>query len=160
MLRCVGASVLHAASPTSYQLAVENKELQKRKEAYAAALGEVLADAPDAIGYAFVINGAMNTADAYGSGVLFRKLWRKLLDAAVLEAIAGALQNTGKEPAPVTVDAIREWFRETDGGEISDRQEVPPRVRIETRRSANSVLFDTCDPGFNDAVLHRNLVTN
>ena len=81
-------------------------------------------------------------------------------DAAVLEAIAGAHQKPTKEPAPVTVDAIREWFRETDGGEISDRQEVPPRVRIETRRSANSVLFDTCDHGFNDAVLHRNLVTN
>ena len=55
---------------------------------------------------------------------------------------------------------IREWFRESDGGEISDSQEVPPRVRIETRRSAKSVLFDTCDHGFNDAVLHRNLVTN
>ena len=156
----LGASVLHAASPTSYQLAVENEELQKRKEAYAAALGKILDEAPDAIGYAFVINGAINTADAYGSGVLFRKLWSKLLDAAMLEAIAGAHQKPTKEPAPVTVDAIREWFRETDGGEISDRQEVPPRVRIETRRSANSVLFDTCDPGFNDAVLHRNLVTN
>ena len=47
----LGASVLHAASPTSYQLAVENEELQKRKEAYAAALGKILDEAPDAIGY-------------------------------------------------------------------------------------------------------------
>ncbi len=62
----MGASVLHAASPTSYQLAVENEELQKRKETYSAALAKVLDDAPDAIGYAFVINGAINTADAYG----------------------------------------------------------------------------------------------
>jgi len=63
----LGESVLHAASPTSYQLAVENEELQKRKETYAAPLGKILDDAPDAIGYAFVINGAINTADAYGS---------------------------------------------------------------------------------------------
>jgi len=154
----MGSSVLHAASPTSYQLAVENEELQKRKEAYGTALGKILEDAPDAIGYAFVINGAINTADAYGSRVLFRKLWSKLLDAAVLEAIAGIPQRPEKEPAPVTEQTIREWFREADCGEISDRQEVPPRVRVDTRRSAENVLFDTCDHGFNDAVLHRNLV--
>ena len=117
-------------------------------------------NAPDAIGYAFVINGAINTADAYGSGALFRKMWSKLLDAAVLEAIAGAHEKPEKEPMPVTEEAIRVWFRDADAGEISDRQEVPPRVRVETRRSAKSVLFDTCDHGFNDAVLHRNLVTN
>jgi len=69
-------------------------------------------------------------------------------------------QKPEKEPAPVTVDAIREWFQEADAGEISDRQEVPPRVRVETRRSAKSVLFDTCDHGLGDAVLHRNLVMN
>jgi hypothetical protein len=156
----MGASVLHAASPTSYQLAVENEELQKRKESYAAAFGEILDGTPDAIGYAFVINGAINTADAYGSGILFRKLWRKLLDAAVLEAIAGVHQKPEAEPAPVTQVEIREWFREADCGEICDRQEVPPRVRVETRRSKRSVLFDTCDHGMNGAVLHRNLVTN
>ena len=156
----LGASILHAASPTSYQLAVENEELQKRKEAYATALGKILDDDADAIGYAFVINGAINTADAYGSGALFRKMWSKLLDAAVLEAIAGAHQKAEKEPAPVTEGAIREWFREADGGEITDRQEVPPRVRVETRRSAKSVVFDTCDHGLNDAVLHKNLVAH
>ena len=156
--------ICSAASPTSYQLAVEDADLQKRKETYTAALVKILADAPDAIGYAFVINGAINTADAYGSGVLFRKLWTKLLDAAVLEAIAGASaaprRQPGKKPRPVTKKAIRDWFRETDGGEISDRQEVPPRVRVETRRSGKSVRFDTCDHGFDDAVLHRNLVAN
>jgi hypothetical protein len=157
----LGASVLHAASPTSYQLAVEHDELQKRKESYHAALGKTLDDAPDAIGYAFVINGAINTADTYGSGILFRKLWGKLLDAAVVEAIAGSHQKPNKEAAAlVTAKTIREWFREAARGEISDRQKVPPRVRVETRRSAKSVLFDTCDHAFNDAVLHRNLVAN
>ena len=56
--------MLHAASPTSYQLAVENEELQKRKKTCAAALGKILDEARDAIGYAFAINGAINTADA------------------------------------------------------------------------------------------------
>ena len=43
-----------------------------------------------------------------------------------LEAIAGAHEKPEKEPVSVTGEAIREWFREADGGEISDRQEVPP----------------------------------
>jgi hypothetical protein len=120
---------------------------------------KILDDAPDAIGYAFVINCANYTPDAYGSGILFRKLWSKLLDAAALEAIAGALKSEG-DPAPVTEEAIRAWFREADSGELSDCQEVPPRAPVETRQSAKSVLFDTCDHWFNDAVLHRNLVTN
>ena len=47
-----------------------------------------------------------------------------------------------------------------DLGEIANRQEVPPRVRIDTLRSKKSVLFDTRDHGLEDAVLHRNLVAN
>lgn len=156
----LGKSVLCAASPTSYQLSVEDADLQKRKEAYRSALEEILKDAPDALGYAFVINGAINTADIYGSGTLFRRLWSKLLDAAVLEAIAESHRKSQHNSAPPSSDTIREWFGEADKGEISDRQEVPPRVRVETRRSKTSFLFDTCDHGLNDAVLHRNLVVS
>lgn len=148
-----------AASPTSYQLSVEDKDLLKRKETYRTALAKIIDEKPDAVGYAFVINGAINTADLYGSGTLFRKLWSKLLDATVLEAIAESHRMVENEAAQVTTDSIREWFSEADLSEISDRQEVPPRVRVETRRSNRSVLFDTCDHGFKDAVLHRNLVT-
>lgn len=43
---------------------------------------------------------------------------------------------------------------------VSGRQEVPPRVSVTTRRSEKSVLFDTCDHGLNDAVIHKNLVAN
>jgi hypothetical protein len=59
-----------------------------------------------------------------------------------------------------TADSIREWFSEADRGVVSGRQEVPPRVSVATRRSEKSVLFDTCDHGFNDAILHKNLVAN
>jgi hypothetical protein len=59
-----------------------------------------------------------------------------------------------------TADLIREWFNEADRGEISGRQEVPPRVSVATCRSEKSILFDTCDHGLNDAVLHKNLVAN
>lgn len=70
-------------------------------------------------GYAFAINGEINTADTYGSGILFRKLWSKLLDAAVLEAISESRRNTKKKTAPVTADSIQQWFSEADRGEVS-----------------------------------------
>ena len=59
-----------------------------------------------------------------------------------------------------TADSIREWFSEADRGVVSNRQEVPPRVSVSTRCSEKSVLFDTCDHGLDDAVLHKNLVAN
>ncbi len=152
---------LHASeSPTSYQLSMEDADLQKRKETYRVTLAGILEEKPDAVGYVFVINGTINTADVYGSGTLFRKLWNKLLDAAVLEAIAESHREDKKETKPVTGDAIRQWFADAERADISDRQEVPPRVRVETRRSKKSVLFDTCDHALEDAILHRNLMAN
>jgi hypothetical protein len=147
-----------AASPTSYQLTVEDEDLQKRKETYRAALAKIIEENPDSIGYAFVINGEINTADAYGSGILFRKLWNKLLDAAILEAIAELRRKSEAPSKPVTTETIQQWFLEAEKTGISDRQEVPPRVRVDTRRGEKTVVFDTCDHGFDDAVLHKNLV--
>ena len=148
------------ASPSSYLLSVEDDDLLKRKEAYRAALAKIIDDAPDAVGYAFAINGEINTADSYGSGILFRKLWSKLLDAAVLEAISESRRNTKKKTAPVTADSITQWFGEADLSQIFERNEVPPRVRVDTRRTEKTFVFDTCDHAFNDVVLHKNLVMN
>ena len=146
------------ASPSSYQLSVEDQDLQKRAQAYREALGKVLQGKPDVVGYAFVINGDFNTADIYGSAVLFQKLWSKLLDAAILEAFAEAHRKPGVQTNGITADCVHGWFAEAEKGEITAQQEVPPRVRMDTRRSAGSVLFDTCDHSLNDVVLHRNLV--
>ena len=156
----LGREVVAEHRPSSCQLSVEDEDLQKRKETYRAALAKIIEEKPDAVGYAFAINGEINTADTYGSGILFRKLWNKLLDAAVLEAIAESHRKSEKETSPVTADSIRLWFIEADLSQISDRQEVPPGVRVDTRRSEKTVVFDTCDHAFNDAVLHSNLVTN
>ena len=164
MQECLSAS-LHAdvadeLSPTSFQLSVENQDVQKRKDAFRAALAKAIDDTPGAVGYAFVINGEINTADTYGSGVLFRKLWDKLLDAAVLEAIAESPRQPAAAANAVTADSIREWFAAAEKSEVTDQREVPPRVRMDTRRSEKSVLFETYDHGLNETVLHRNLIAH
>ena len=154
----MGREVVAEHRPSSYQLSVEDEDLQKRKETYRAALAKIIEEKPDALGYAFAINGEINTADTYGSGILFRKLWNKLLDAAVLEAIAELRRKPQAAAKPVTTETIQQWFIEAEKTAVSDRQEVPPRVRVDTRRSEKTVVFDTCDHGLADAVLHKNLV--
>ena len=41
----------------------------------------------DVVGYVFAVNGKLNSADVYPSNGLFRKMWPKLLQASVTEAI-------------------------------------------------------------------------
>src|SRR5713226_4727603 len=71
----VGAPVNADASPTSFQLAIENKEVQKSSDGYIKVLSQIMAGKSDVIGYAFAINGKINSADVYASSALFKRLW-------------------------------------------------------------------------------------
>jgi hypothetical protein len=156
--KSLNKSVNDAASPSSYLLSVEDEDLLKRKETYRSDFASILEGKEDVVGYAFVINGEINSADIYGSSALFRKVWNKLLDSAILEAIAESHRKTEAKDA-VTQGAIRNWLEETEKGDVVDGEEVRPRLRVETRRSKTSILFDTRDHALGDAVLHRNCVT-
>lgn len=118
------------------------------------ALAKIIDENAHAVGFAFAINGRINTADSYGSGILFRKLWNKLL-----EAIAELRRKSEASPKRVIAKTIETWFLEAEKTAVSDRQEVPPRVRVDTRRGNQTVVFETCDHGINDRILHSNLVT-
>ena len=79
------------ASPSSLQLALENKELQQRLDAYITALSKIVddqAETRDAVGMAFAINGKMNSAEIYSDPSLFKRMWPKLLKSAATEAFA------------------------------------------------------------------------
>jgi hypothetical protein len=84
----VGVRVNSSESETSLQLAVEHKKVQETVEAYVGALLPVVKGKTAVIGYAFAINGKINSADVYASDALFKKLWPKLLRANAVEAIA------------------------------------------------------------------------
>ncbi|NND96790.1 MAG: hypothetical protein HKN47_05605 [Pirellulaceae bacterium] len=86
--RSINVDVQANESPTSFQLAIENKTLQKEAASYKAALAQILDQYPDAIGYAVAINGEFSTADVYASRGLFRKMWDQHLSSAVTEAIS------------------------------------------------------------------------
>lgn len=154
----LGEEVCHKISPSSYPLTREHEGIQTRRREFHARLGGLLSDKPDAVGYLFEVNGALSSADVYGSQDLFVKLWDKLLDAAILEA----LEESGHPPrkgAPESVREIRPWLDSPESGDLVRREPVPPRVELITRRTDHSVRFDTHDQALG-TLLHRSLITN
>ena len=149
-------SVHAAASPTSYQLSVEDSALEKKKREYDEKLRGIAENCSDVIGYAFYVNGERNSADIYGSTQLFHKLWKKLLDVAILEAISG--QN-GKVILPDKAN-LEAWLKEAGNVQRSDTKKAAPRTRLETRSYPGGVVFETFDEAVGDqAVLHTNVIS-
>jgi len=151
----LGESVCAADSPTSYQLSVENPELQRSKAEFRKCLGD-LVHAPGILGYAFYVNGQPNSADIYASASLFHKLWDKLLDVAILEAISSRTKTT----TVPTRESVEAWLEEADGAELKDRKEAPPRTRLAVRARNGLVVFETFDKTADaEALLHTNIIS-
>jgi len=150
----LGESVQAADSPTSYQFSVENSELQRCKDEFRERLGD-LAIAPGILGYAFYVNGQRNSADIYTSTSLFHKLWNKLFDVAILEAISSKTQTT----TVPTRESVEAWLEEAAGAELKDRRDAPPRTRLATRRRNGIVVFETFDTTADgEPPLHTNII--
>jgi hypothetical protein len=84
----VGKQVNAASSPTSLQLALEDKDLKEKLAGYDRALAGVIKDKKDVVGVVVVINGEVSGAESFCSAELFGKLWPKLLKSATAEALA------------------------------------------------------------------------
>jgi hypothetical protein len=148
-------TVTSNASSSSLQLSLENKKVKEMTDGYVRKLSGIIDDKSDVIGYAFAINGRVNSADVYGSSALFRKLWPKLLKASAVEAIT-ELKKGAKFEA-VRAETVKAFFAEAEKGKASDN-EVTARVRMVTRETENNVLFETRDEKQKDAWLHRSYV--
>jgi len=149
-------SVHAPASPTSYQLSVEDSALEKKKREYDEKLRGIAENRPDAIGYAFYVNGERNSADIYGSTQLFHKLWDKLLDVAILESISA---RNGNVAAPDKAN-LKAWLKEAANAQPSDKKDAAPRTRLETKSYPGGVVFETFDEAVGDqAVLHTNVIS-
>jgi hypothetical protein len=154
--RAVGRDVRAPRSPSSLPLAVENDAVRRRVAGYVDALGNLLADQPDAVGFAFAINGRLNSADLYASPELFRKLWPKLLDAAALEALAEA-STPGVTCAVPGARDVSAWLRRARRGRKT-RRAVTPRVTLVVRETAGQVSFETIDADQSNLCVHQNIL--
>jgi hypothetical protein len=152
--RNVGDSVNSAVSESSLQLAVENKKVQETADSYIKALSNIANGRGDVIGYVFAINGKVNSADIYGSNVLFKKLWPKLLKANAMEAIA-ELQDAKFRPA--SAENVQGFLYDSEKAKGSEK-DVNARVNLLTREDSQNIFFETRDKEAKGAWIHRNYI--
>jgi hypothetical protein len=151
----VGADVKDKQSQSSYQLSLENKQLQATTEAYIKELNGIVESKDDVIGYAFAINGRINSADVYAASGLFRKMWPKLIRSAAVEAIAEYQKD--KKFEPVTADAVRAFLADAEAGKKSVKP-AGDKLDLVTEDGKAAVLFETQDKENKGEWLHRNYI--
>jgi hypothetical protein len=151
----VGARVNSTVSESSLQLAVENRKVRDSAGGYIKALAKIVNGQNDVIGYAFAINGKINSADVYASSALFKKLWPKLLKANAIEAIAELQRDNKFEPA--TAENVKTFLSEAERGNASEK-DVTARVRLLTREDDQNIFFETRDRAQKNAWIHRNYI--
>lgn len=146
----LGESVASPESQSSLQLALENETLQKAKEAYVEALRPAGEEGSDIVGFVFAINGKLNSADVYPSNGLFRKLWPKLLNASVTEAIAN---RDGESATAPTLDAVSAFITAAEQGQKTE-QTLSADVVLDSRVSSGAIYSESRSP--KAGWMHRN----
>jgi hypothetical protein len=153
--RNVGPSVRAPLSMSSLELSVSNTQVVESTEPYIDSLNKILRNKHDVIGYAFAINGHVNSADIYASNALFVKLWPKLLKATATEAVAELHQDVNA--APVAIETIQTFLADSEQPKPKAK-DVTRRVRMVTREDDKNIFFETVDTTKKDAWVHRNYI--
>ena len=136
----VPSAGLSLATSTSMQVTVEAKPVIDATRAYIKNLSKIVEGGADVVGYAFAINGKLNSADIYASRDLFRSMWPKLLKASAVEAVA-ARQKEKKSAAP-DAGLVRALFAETEQGRQSSKK-IASQLQVVMKETENAVLFES-----------------
>lgn len=147
------ANVQSDLSASSLQLSLENEKVRESADGYVKALSGVIEGKPDAVGYVFTINGKASSADVYSSGVLFRKLWPRLLKASSVEAVAEV--PTYDKTAAASTPSVTDLFADAERGRETQR-EVTKRTKMVKREGERGVFFETRDMAHGGVWIHRN----
>ena len=144
-----------SASSTSMQLALENKSVTQAAEAYIKHLSSIVESQPDAIGYAFAINGKLNSAEVYASRELFARMWPKLLKASAIEAMVERSREKSSDALDAT--AVRAAIADAERGHESSK-DVNHRLDVVMKETDKAVLFETRDRKQSGASIHKSYV--
>jgi hypothetical protein len=142
-------------SASSLQLTLENKDLEAVRKQYLDKLQPLLARRNDFLGFAYAINGEINSAEIYNSKPLFRALWPKLLDSAVTEAIAEYKDELQFQP--VEAAELRSFFATAVSGSVKERT-VWKSTRVKVYTTPTTLLFETLDLAADDLWLHKSFI--
>lgn len=137
-----GKDVRSDKSASSLQLTLENKDVQASADDYRKAMADALKGKKHVIGYAFAINGKINSVDIFGSELLFQKLWPQMLDAIAIEAVAKA--EKGREYAAPKANEVQA-FLETSRKAKADEQKVGNNAVLNSRVTNGMSNFQSYD---------------
>lgn len=151
----VGSDVKQGPSRSSLQLSLENKDVVASIDEYIAKLAAIPNGKSDVIGYAFAINGKINSADVYVSNALFKKVWGKMLKAAATEAVAES--RSVRLAEPVKAEAVRSLIDDAERAKPTTRATASGKAKVVTREDKDNVLVEARDEK-SDVVVHKNYV--
>lgn len=142
----IGSNVRSGKSESSLQLALENEDLKAATEKYLKKLQGIPGNKPDALGYAFYINGELNSVEIYSSNRLFNKLWPRLIEASATEAVTSLKKKNEDENKIYAVDPneIKTVLLGSRTGK-PDETELSRRVRLKSYENDKNYLFETVD---------------
>jgi hypothetical protein len=140
------APQFRAPESASMQLAMENKNVAKATGAYVDSLKKIVDGKPDVVGYAFAINGKVNSADVYASSDLFRRMWPKLLGASAVEAFTERPKMS--DSAKVDAQLVQTTIAQAERGRES-AQPSAGKVQNVKKESDKVVMFESRESGKN-----------
>lgn len=150
----VGDAVADSASASSLQLSLENKKVVANIDEYVRALSSIVNGKSDVIGYAFAINGQINSADIYVSNALFKKVWNKNLKATATEAVA--VSRGVRLAEPVKANTVKGFMDDSERARSKEKT-VSSGARLITREDKDNVMVESRDEKTN-TVVHRTYV--
>jgi hypothetical protein len=148
-----GGSVQSPQSQTSLQLTLETPRVQQAIQDCLTDLMPASAEHKDVIGFVVAVNGNIHSADVYGSSTLFRAVWPKLLRASAVEALAEKRSDSAEAPA---MDAVKAFLVDAEAG--TGFRQTKHGTTLIRHESARTLLYDTCDPTRDNAMLHRSVL--
>lgn len=162
----VRVNVRSRESATSYQLTLENRQLQATTAQYRTALAGEPAKHGHVIGCVFAVNGKLAEADTYPHPALFGKMWDKLLERAIVEALAeaapadeaGTPAQSVSAPVPEPAQVVA-WLAKAEGAAVRDTTAVQPVVQVTTKEAGDTLFFETSDTRRVGTWVHRNYLS-
>lgn len=153
MGRALGKNVQKQESASSLQLSLEDQDAQMKVQDYEKSL-KTLVNKKDVLGFAFAINGDLNSVDVYANNKLFKKMWPRLLRAAATEALMER-DVKNKRYAPLDEKQVEKMMKQNLGKQ--KQAEINARTQIRTTDSKESFKALTMDKQ-NNVVVHTNLI--
>lgn len=151
----VGKPVAAAASPTSLQLSLEDKELKKKNEAFITALSGSVKANERAIGFVCVINDQINSAEIFAGHDLFRRAWPRLLEAAATEAISEQKEKVARKT--VSLEKAADFLATAEDTKAT-KEHIHGSFWNVSGESETTLTFQTIDEAMDGRWLRRSII--